>query len=707
MIITNTYSETYKEETNEQLLELEESLLELEETPDDGELIGKVFRIMHTIKGSGAMFGFDDIAAFTHDIETVYDKVRAKEIPVTKELINLTLLAKDRIKSMLDKTLLDEAPEGLTPSEIVTAFKMFASGGETVPPLFNLTSPVEGASFHQINCESTTYRIRFKPSTDVFFTGTNLLLLLDDLRSLGECKVVAQVDNIPPLDEINPEYCYISWDMILTTDQGINAIKDVFIFIEDSCELTINVIDCKSINKDEEDYKKIGEILVEKGDLRKEDLQEVLNQKKYLGEILVEKGLVVPDKVASALVEQEHVRRIRDKSKAKEDAQTSIRVPAEKLDTLVNLVGELVTVQAHLTQTTSFFHNAELNAIAEEVERLTVELRDNTLNIRMLPIGTTFGRFKRLVRDLSGELGKEIELVTEGAETELDKTVIERLNDPLIHLIRNSIDHGIEPPDVRVSKGKPKAGTILLSAIHSGGNVIIRIQDDGKGLDKEAILAKAAGKGLVAQNADLTEKDIFGFIFHPGFSTAREVTSVSGRGVGMDVVQKAIDSLRGLISVTSVKDKGTTVTLTLPLTLAIIEGLLVAIGRSNFVIPLSIVEECVELTGEDVKKSYGRNIARIRGELVPYIRLRNEFNIQGERPPIEQIVVTGRNGERMGFVVDHVIGEHQTVIKNLGQFYKNVEGISGATILGDGTVALILDATKIAKNVEMAEAVFG
>ncbi|MCX5804818.1 MAG: chemotaxis protein CheA [Proteobacteria bacterium] len=707
MTITNTYSETYKEETNEQLLELEESLLELEETPDDGELIGKVFRIMHTIKGSGAMFGFDDIAAFTHDIETVYDKVRAKEIPVTKELINLTLLAKDRIKSMLDKTPLDEALEGLTPSEIVTAFKMFASGGEALPPLFNLTPPVEGASFHQINCESATYRIRFKPSTDVFFTGTNLLLLLDDLRSLGECKVVAQIDNIPPLDEINPEYCYTSWDMILTTDQGINTIKDVFIFIEDSCELTINIIDCKSINEDEEDYKKIGEILVEKGDLRKEDLQEVLNQKKYLGEILVEKGLVVPDKVASALVEQEHVRRMRDKSKAKEDAQTSIRVPAEKLDTLVNLVGELVTVQAHLTQTTSFFHNAELNAIAEEVERLTVELRDNTLNIRMLPIGTTFGRFKRLVRDLSVELGKEIELVTEGAETELDKTVIERLNDPLIHLIRNSIDHGIEPPDVRVSKGKPKAGTILLSAIHSGGNVIIRIQDDGKGLDKEAILAKAEGKGLVAQNADLTEKDIFGFIFHPGFSTAREVTSVSGRGVGMDVVQKAIDSLRGLISITSVKDKGTTVTLTLPLTLAIIEGLLVAIGRSNFVIPLSIVEECVELTGEDVKKSYGRNIARIRGELVPYIRLRNEFNIRGERPPIEQIVVTGRNGERMGFVVDQVIGEHQTVIKNLGKFYRNVEGISGATILGDGTVALILDATKIAKNVEMAEAVFG
>jgi two-component system, chemotaxis family, sensor kinase CheA len=706
MTNTNTYREIYKEEANEQLLELETSLLELEETPDDGELIGKVFRAMHTIKGSGAMFGFDDIAGFTHEIETVYDKVRDGKIPVTKELINLTLKAKDQIKSMLDETPPGEAPVGLTSAEIVAAFKKLASGEEVFTPPETAPSS-ERASSSYTPGENITYRIRFKPSPDIFLTGTNPLLLLEEIRSLGECKIVAQVDDIPPLDEMNPERCYVYWDIILTTSQGINAIRDVFIFIEDSCEVTINIIDSEKAFDMEEDYKKIGEILIEKGDIKREDLQKALTEKKYLGEILVDRGLVAPDKVESALIEQDHIRKVRDKSKAKEEMQSSIKVPAERLDMLVNLVGELVTVQARLTQTASLFNKAELNALAEEVERLTGELRDNTLNMRMLPIGTTFGRFKRLVRDLSNELGKEIEMTTEGAETELDKTVIEKLNDPLVHLIRNCIDHGIESPNIRESGNKPRMGIIHLSAVHSGGSVIIRIQDDGKGLDKEAILAKAVEKGLIAHNTELNEKEIFSFIFHPGFSTAKEVTSVSGRGVGMDVVRKAIDALRGSIDIASVKGKGTTVTVTLPLTLAIVEGLLVAIDKNHFVIPLSIVEECVELTREDIKKTHGKNIAYIRGELIPYIRLRKEFGIPGERPPIEQIVVTGKNGERIGFVVDTVIGEHQTVIKSLGKFYRNLEGISGATILGDGTVALLVDVPKIAKNVELAEAIFG
>jgi two-component system chemotaxis sensor kinase CheA len=382
-------------------------------------------------------------------------------------------------------------------------------------------------------------------------------------------------------------------------------------------------------------------------------------------------------------------------------------VPAERLDALVNLVGELVTVQARLSQIASRSSDGIILSLSEEVERLTGELRDTTLNIRMLPIGSTFGRFKRLVRDLSLELGKEIELTTEGAETELDKTVIEKLNDPLVHLIRNSIDHGIEAPETRTSAGKPRIGTIHLSAVHSGANVKIQIKDDGSGLNKEAILAKAIEKGLVSTNADLTDKELYNFILHPGFSTAQKVTNVSGRGVGMDVVKRAIEGLRGSIDISSEKGKGTTINVTLPLTLAIVEGLLVAIKENYFVLPLSIVEECVELTREDVQKAHGKNIAYIRGEMVPYIRLRKEFNIVGEPPSIEQIVITGNNGDRVGFVVDTVMGEHQTVIKNLGRFYKDVEGVSGATILGDGTVALIVDIPKLIKNVELTEAVFG
>ena len=324
----------------------------------------------------------------------------------------------------------------------------------------------------------------------------------------------------------------------------------------------------------------------------------------------------------------------------------------------------------------------------------------------MLPIGTTFGRFKRLIRDLSQELGKEIEMTTEGEDTELDKTVIERLNDPLVHLIRNCIDHGIETPEERECLGKPRVGTIHLSAVHSGAYVVIRIKDDGKGLDREAILAKAIEKGLISPNSEVTDKEVFSFVFAAGFSTAKEVTNVSGRGVGMDVVKRAIDALRGSVDMASEKGKGTTVTIKLPLTLAIVEGLLVVVGADNFVLPLSIVEECVELTREDTEKAHGRHIANIRGEIVPYIRLRNEFGIPGDCPDIEQIVITGVNGERVGFVVDQVVGQHQTVIKNLGTFYKDVDSVSGATILGDGTVALILDVPKVVRSVELAEAAF-
>ncbi len=702
--MNDSYELVFIEEANEHLQELESSLLELEYDPDDQELINKIFRSLHTIKGSGAMFGFDDISSFTHEIESVYDKVREGKLKVTKEIINLTLSARDQIKAMLNKTASED--DAQKKNDIITSLNNITSKHKSDTKKIEK----EDRAFSQENIqrdisgENMTYRIRFKPHKDIISTGTNLIMLLDELSSFGECKIVAQVDEIPPIEDINPEYCYTYWDIILTTNRDINAIKDVFIFVEDMCELDITTIESVAVKDDGEDYKRVGEILIERGDIKREDLDTALTEKKYIGEILVEKGLVPPDKIESALMEQQYIREKRQRQK--EDVQSSIKVAADKLDKLVNLVGELVTVQARLTQTVSGFNVPELELIAEEVERLTVEMRDNTLNMRMLPIGTTFGRFKRLVRDLSNELEKDIEMTTEGADTELDKTVIERINDPLIHLIRNAIDHGIEPPNIRELVGKPRKGKIHLSAVHSGGNVVIRIQDDGKGIDKEKVLKKAIEKGLINSNADISEKEVFNFIFHPGFSTAEEVTSLSGRGVGMDVVKKAVEGLRGSIDITSMVDKGTTVSISLPLTLAIVEGLLVSIGESYFIIPLSLVQECIELTKDDVKKTHGRNIAYVRGEFIPYVRLRNEFKIGGHRPEIEQIVVISANGQRIGFVVDAVIGEHQTVIKNLGRLYKDVEGISGATILGNGTVALIIDVLKIINNIELADAVF-
>lgn len=697
MAQTDKFRDAFREEAKELLTELEAGLLELEERPDEMEVVGRVFRAMHTIKGSGAMFGFDQIASFTHEVETVFDKVRNGEVPASKELVGTTLVARDVIRAMLDVP-----PEG-TPElqaradEIVALLRSFLPGAGSAEPVASGSTEIAAPKGNESG-RAATYRILFRPHPELFRSGTDPLTLLRELDVLGHCKVVARTKDIPRLRDLDPELCYAGWDAILTSTCGKDAIRDVFIFVEDQCELRIEVIDDGADLDTDASYKRLGEILVERGELKPEDLQEVLKTQKRIGEVLKDTGLVHEDAIASALTEQKVVRDARAKRESSSDAGSSIRVPAEKLDSLVDLVGELVIAQARLSQIAGGREDPELLSIAEEIERLSAELRDNTLNVRMLPIGTTFSKFRRLVRDLSGGLGKEIDLVTEGAETELDKTVIERLGDPLVHLIRNSVDHGIESPEARRAAGKPTRGTVRLSAYHSGPNVFIEIADDGAGLDPEAIRAKALDNGLISAESKLSEKELFGLIFLPGFSTAKTVSNVSGRGVGMDVVKRSIDALRGSIEVESKRGEGTRIRIKLPLTLAIIEGLLVSVGAGSFVLPLSLVEECVELSRADVMASHGRQIANVRGELVPYIRLREWFATDCESPSIEQIVIAGVEGSRFGFVVDSVVGQHQTVIKTLGRMYQHVDGLSGATILGDGTVALILDAPKLIRT---------
>jgi len=689
--------QVYIEEARELLAELETVLLELEENPEDSELIGRAFRALHTIKGSGAMFGFETIAAFTHEVETAFDLVRSNKLPVSKELIDLTLKARDTIRGFLEGE--DSAEDKTRAEGILKEYRHIVAQNQTTPEKVDPFEKVEEQLTPDSTEKNVTYRLRFRPHQDLFNSGTNPIPLLNELRSLGPCTIVANTGPIPLLNEFNPEACYIFWDIILTTAAGLDALRDVFIFVDDSCEIKIEVVDEEGQFIDDMGHKKLGEILIERGDIDPETLKKVLTSQKRLGEMLVDAGLVQPELVQSALLEQEHIRKVKEK-RQKTEAVSSIRVAAGKLDLLVNLVGELVTVQARLSQTASSSHNSDLVLISEEIERLTEELRDNTMSIRMMPIGSTFSQFQRLVRDLSKDLQKEIVLTTEGEETELDKTVIDRLHDPLVHLIRNSIDHGIETPDVRRAAGKSIQGKVHLSALHSGANVLIRIEDDGKGLNPETIRNKAIEKGMITADAKLSEKEIFALIFAAGFSTAVSITNVSGRGVGMDVVKRTIDSLRGTIEVDSEVGKGTIVTLKLPLTLAIIDGLLVKTGGDYFVMPLSAVEECVELSGEDIQKAHGRHIANVRGEIVPYLRLREQFRVNGKPPDIEQIVITGVNGHRTGIVVDEVVGQHQTVIKSLGKFYKDVELISGATILGDGTLALILDLGKLTERAE-------
>ncbi len=705
--------EAFKEEAAELLADLETSLLELEEHPTDEDLIGRVFRAMHTVKGSGAMFGFDDIAEFTHEVETAFDLVRMGKLAVSKELTNLTLRARDQIRTMIEASEGKATVDHAASKEIIDALLLLTRGESEqfeaereVEEEMAFAAETGEAPKHATKEKnlSVTYRIRLKPHAELFITGTNPVLLLNELRQMGKCLVIAQTDGIARLEEFNPESCATYWDIILTTTQSVNAIKDVFIFVDDMCDLHIEIVDEEGEYDEAEGHMRLGEILMARGDVKITELKKVLGAQKKVGEILIDAGIVDESHVKSALAEQQHIKEIREQ-RQKADSTASIRVPSERLDKLVDLVGELVTVQARLSQTAAESDDGVITSIAEEVERLTWELRDGTMSIRMLPIGTTFSKFKRLVRDLSIDLGKEIQMTTDGAETELDKTVIEKLNDPLVHIIRNSIDHGIERPDVRESAGKPKMGTVHLSAGHSGASVLIKIEDDGAGLDKERILKKAIDNGIVSPDAELSEKEIFALIFEPGFSTAQTVTNVSGRGVGMDVVKKNIDALRGVVDIKSKKGTGTTITLRLPLTLAIIDGLLVKIAGEIFVIPLSVVEECVELTKQDIERTHGRHVSNVRGALIPYIRLREHFDIDAEEPEMEQIVITEVEDKKVGFVVDYVIGEHQTVIKTLGRIFKAIEGISGATILGDGTVALILDIPRLVQTVERHDAV--
>ncbi|MBU5612961.1 chemotaxis protein CheA [Geomonas azotofigens] len=701
--MSDAFAQAFKDEARELLADLEEALLEMEDNPADLGLVGRVFRTMHTIKGSGAMFGFDDIASFTHNVETVYDLVRNGELAVSKELVNLSLAARDRILAMLEAAESGAPADVQRNEEVIRGFRaLVPDPGEEGAPTVAQGAPekVEAAA------PMVTYRIRFRPEPAIFNSGVNPLSLLRELQELGPCRVVANTCDMRTLDALDPELCYLYWDVILSTCAGRDAIDDVFIFVTDSCELSVTVIDDGSVEEAAGGYKKLGEILIERGDLTPEQMDELLGKQKKFGELALEAGLVNAATITSALVEQQHVKEMRQERQAQtqsQEAASSIRVSADKLDLLVNLVGELVTVQARLSLVAQELkRHAELVSVAEEVERLTNDLRDNALDIRMLPIGATFSKFKRLVRDLSAELGKEIELTTEGADTELDKTVIEKLNDPLVHIIRNSIDHGVETPEQRLAKGKPRSGTIHLAAVHSGDSVLITIRDDGAGLNVDAIRAKAVERKIISAGAELADREIWQLIFAPGFSTAAKVTSVSGRGVGMDVVKQAIEGLRGSIDVKSEPGRGTCITLKIPLTLAIIESLLVQIGKDRFVMPLAMVDECILLTEKEIEQGHGRDLLLVREKLVPYIPLRKMFRIEGKAPPIQQVVICQLEGKRVGLVVDWVIGEHQTVIKSLGRMYQQVEGMSGATILGDGSVALILDVPTIFKTAEGA-----
>jgi len=639
---------------------LESALLELNERRDDAELVSRIFRGLHTIKGSGSMFGFERMAAFTHDLETAFDMVRNGRLEVSAELTDLTLAALDQISAMLEEEMGGEAVDASARGRILDGVRKLSGIRGNAAPVEkdDATPAAQTASAKPVR----NWRIRFAPGPDLMRFGANPLLLLRELSTLGGLSMRASLGALPPLAELDPERCYVSWEIVLATAADREAIRDVFIFVEDTCELEI-----------EPD----GSITT--GHAATAEIDEA-------------------ERTAAGL-EEKRARSAGRRTYDKPDNATSLRVPAAKLDQFVNLVGELVTVQARLSEVAGRIEAAEVAAIAEEIERLTSALRESSMNVRMMPIRGTFEKFRRLVHDLARELGKEVELTIEGADTELDKTVIEQLGDPLMHLIRNCMDHGIEPAASRVAEGKPPTASIHLSARHSGASVLISVADDGRGIDAEAVRARAIEKDLIASDTELSDAQIFALIFQAGFSTARKVTDVSGRGVGMDVVRQRVESLRGTVEVASERGGGTTVTMRLPLTLAIIDGLLVGVGDACFVLPMASTLECVELTREDIARANGKHLAAVRGELIPYIRLREHFSLKSEAPAIEQVMLVETSEGRMGIVVDRVLGNCQTVIKSLSRMYRQVQFVSGATILGNGTVALILDPERLVQDV--------
>lgn len=643
-------ADTFRQEARELLEELEQALLDLGQADGDRALIDTCFRALHTLKGSGSMFGFDELAGFVHDFETAFDRVRQGQVEVSPILVSLALSAKDHIARLIAEPGRHTASGEAILGELRGIMLPSAAIGE------------DAAASSAAPAARRSWRIRFRLPADAFSLGTNPLLLLDELRALGPCVVAALIDAIPALEDLDPETCHLGWDVMLATEHPVMAIEDVFIFLRDGMELSIEEVADSA----------------------------TANERACAGEPTAGQDGAVAGPPASAEVPPSAKRQ--DAAKIPDGrAGSSLRVPAERLDDLMDRVGELVIAQARLSQIAAASADVNLKSVAEEIERLASGLRDTTMGIRMVPIGTLFGRFRRLVHDLAGDLGKQVEFLTSGEDTELDKTMIERLADPLVHVIRNAVDHGLEDPLRRRIAGKPARGRVRLTAAHTGAEVAISISDDGAGLDRERIRARAEEIGLLAAESRLPDQEIHQLIFHPGFSTAREVTAVSGRGVGMDVVKRTVEALRGSIDVTSRPGEGTAITLKLPLTLAIIEGMLVRVGKGRYSIPLSAVEECVGLPATATGSDGQRNFLNIRDTLVPFLRLRELFKTREPPESHQKVVIVSAGEHRVGLVVDEILGNSQTVIKSLSKLHSDVETFSGATILGDGTVALILD----------------
>jgi len=696
---------TFIAESRELLRDMEAALLTLERSPADGEAINAVFRAMHTIKGSSGVFGFDTMVEFTHAMESVAEEIRVGRLAVDEPLVALLLACGDHVAGLIDCLDTDDRMARLEAARPAGAELLRQLAGCMQPrrratPASGLPPPgaghgVAGASWH--------VSARFAP--DVLRHGMDPLSLLRYLATIGQVEAVAaRWDAMPDAAEMDPEACHLGFELQLSGVAGRQQIEAAFEFVRDAGSIVVlephAALDEYAALLQLRAEPGLGDALLQCCALTPDELEQALELTAAgragppAGGAAMASGAVAPASGASASDAQAVGR-------AAAEAR-SVRVHAGKLDDLINLVGELVIASAGISLGAQRTLDGELREATAGMNRLVEEVRDAALSLRMVPIRDTFSRFSRVVHDLGRDLGKEVELVISGAETELDKSMVERLSDPLMHLVRNALDHGIESPEQRQLRGKPPRGRLQLHACHETGSIVVEVADDGGGLDRERILQRALERGLVQPGQSLSEREICQLIMEPGFSTAQEVTSVSGRGIGMDVVRRNVEGLRGSIAIDSVPGEGTAIALRVPLTLAIIDGFLVGVGRSTYVIPLKMVVECLELSPEDRARVRESGYVNLRGEVLPLLRLRELFDLAGSPGRRENVVVVDYGGRRAGFVVDALQGEFQTVVKPLGRLFDRLEGVSGSTILGNGEVALILDVPALVQQVLQA-----
>lgn len=683
------FQESFFTESAEHVETMESGLLDLEQRPQDLDLLNRIFRAAHSIKGNAGMFNFTAIAGLTHKMENVLDLLRNEKIPVTPHVVDVLLRALDGLKSLLDAAQGGGEPDGEIIQGLEQELQACQDGGDG-----GATPAIQSVVTASVAPQTNLWRlikIDWVPLPELFQRGLDPAQIFKELHELGMVKALqVRTEQLPPLEAMDPERCYLSWAVELETDVPVSQVESVFDFVKDGSELVIT--DCAP--KQAEPYKRVGEILLEEGVVTSDQVAESLAKQKPLGEILVEEKKATAQQVTKALQKQEQL---------KKAEVASIRVDTEKIDKLINLVGELVITQSMITDLGEKFTMSQLPVLQERIvqlERNTREIQERVMSIRMMPIGSAFHRFPRLVRDLSGKSGKQIQLVMSGEETELDKTLIEAIGDPLTHLVRNSADHGLEGPEERIAAGKPERGTVRLHAYHDGGNICIAVEDDGRGLNREKIVKKAIERGLLADGATMSDEEVYKLIFRAGFSTADTITDISGRGVGMDVVKRNIEGLGGSVAIESTPGKGSKLTLKLPLTLAIIDGMTVRVGVDNYIIPLITVTESIRPKSKDLQRIVGKGeVVHLRGEWVPVVRLYEVFQVAPEftDPAQALLVIVEAEGRRVAILVDELTGQQQVVIKSLEQNYRKIEAISGATILGDGQVALILDVPGVAK----------